>query len=237
MDNDDSGPRGTRAVDRAFTLLSHVADEGPVSLSELARNQGLPVSTTKRLLGAMEQHGYIYRDDDGHYVAGRRLAPPQDHRHPRPDLVAESGKALQSLTDETMESSYLGVMGGAGDVIYVRQVESPLDIRHVGWVGRSVPLASSAAGNALLGRLGPDGYSVKRATLTEGATAVAAPVRDSSGRIVGSLSIVGPSFRLQEKKIEQYGKATKNHADALSQRLGARISEVDHTVSQSADFP
>lgn len=229
MDNDDSGPRGTRAVDRAFTLLSHVVDNGPASLTELARTQGLPISTTKRLLGAMEQHGYIYRDEDGHYVAGRRLTSPPDHPL-RPDLVTESGGVLQSLTDETMESSYLGVMGGAGDVIYVRQVESPLDIRHVGWVGRSVPIASSAAGSALLGRLGPDGYSVKRATLTEGATAVAAPVRDSTGKIVGSLSIVGPSFRLQDKEIEKYGMTTKNHADALSRRLGAH-TKIETTLS------
>ena len=54
---------------------------------------------------------------------------------------------------------------------------------------------------------------------------VAAPVRDCTGKIVASISISGPSFRLISKKLELVKNLVKNTAHEISESLGCVISE------------
>jgi DNA-binding IclR family transcriptional regulator len=59
---------GTQAVDRATSLLIAILNSPePPLLSELARELGLPKSTTSRILGALERQGLIRRDRNSAY--------------------------------------------------------------------------------------------------------------------------------------------------------------------------
>jgi len=59
---------------RIFALLEvFEADPGPLSLSELGRRAGLPVSTTYRLVGELHGWGALERADDGRYRLGQRV--------------------------------------------------------------------------------------------------------------------------------------------------------------------
>ncbi|HWN33922.1 MAG TPA: IclR family transcriptional regulator [Pseudonocardia sp.] len=59
---------------RIFALLEvFEADPGPLSLSELGRRAGLPVSTTHRLVGELHGWGALERADDGRYLLGQRV--------------------------------------------------------------------------------------------------------------------------------------------------------------------
>lgn len=65
-----------------------------------------------------------------------------------------------------------------------------------------------------------DGYAVAVDELEDGLTAVAAPIHNAHGDVIASLSLSGPTFRLDEKKVEQVLIPLLAAADQISHRLG-----------------
>ncbi|MFG2960928.1 IclR family transcriptional regulator [Streptomyces sp. NPDC048291] len=218
----EQGADGPRAVHRALMMLTCVAEKGPQTLSELARALDMSPSTTMRLGRALIHWGYLHRDESGTYATGHRFASLQRSvdEEPETDIVELSGPVLRALTDDTGESSYLSVRGAAQTLIYLRQVPSPQPIRHVNWTGRSIPMEGTAAGAALLGKVDERGVAVAKAIATEGATAVAAPVRDARGTVVAALSIVGPSFRMPARTVASLTEPVRARSAELSRLLG-----------------
>lgn len=66
------------------------------------------------------------------------------------------------------------------------------------------------------------GYAVDDEEIEEGLTCVGAPVRDSSGEVVASISVAGPTFRVPKRRIPALGARVIEAADALSRELGHR---------------
>ena len=212
----------TRAVDRALALLAIVADRGPISLTEAAREATLSVSTAMRLLRTLESWHFVSRNSDAQYEVGRRIVEIGAQAISQDRLYELSGQVLTDLTAETQETSYLGVSASDGMVVYLRQVESPRSIRHVGWVGKKVPVEGTSIGVALSGQTPPAGYASNPAQ-SDDAVAFTAPVI-ISGEIVGALSVLVPSFRLSDGDDERVGGTVRRHADRLSDLLMGRSS-------------
>ena len=71
-------------------------------------------------------------------------------------------------------------------------------------------------------RAAREGYAVAVDELEEGLTALAAPVRNAHGDVIASMSVSGPSFRLQGPRIEEALGSLRAAADEVSRRLGFR---------------
>ena len=68
------------------------------------------------------------------------------------------------------------------------------------------------------------GYGTDLEEFSRGLHCVAAPVRDASARIVGAISLSGPSFRLTEEILHgDAARAVTRAATQLSQKLGSPI--------------
>ncbi|MFD2626866.1 IclR family transcriptional regulator [Salibacterium salarium] len=65
-----------------------------------------------------------------------------------------------------------------------------------------------------------DGYTISHSELEENTTAVAAPIFDSSHRIIAGLSIAGPDLRLSEEQMDELIIKVKDAAFSISKRLG-----------------
>jgi IclR family transcriptional regulator, acetate operon repressor len=210
----------TRTVDRALGLLAAAVD-GPQTLSELARGAALAPSTTSRLLGALQRHGFVQRGDDGRFRSGSelvRLAAATLRGEPAYELAAPH---LAALTEETGETANLGVRAEGDRVLYLRQSVSPRTVRAESWVGRTIPLRGTALGAALTGALGPEGYTVSTAAVEPDVTAIAAPFHDHHGRVAGALSVTAPTYRTSAEDAAAHGRALAEHAAGLSRELGA----------------
>ncbi|UOR02166.1 helix-turn-helix domain-containing protein [Leucobacter allii] len=201
-----------------------MVDSGPLTLSSLARQTELPASTTMRMLRVLEHWNYVTKTEDGRFVVGARFA--QSRFSPEPASIETlndlSAPILDALTSETGESSYIGVRGAANTCVYLREVQSPHPIRHVGfagWQGRTVPMTGSAVAEVFEGRTPDTGYVVMNAIVTPEATVIAAPVHSATGEILAVLSIVGPSYRLGATEIATAGPRVVAAADSLSSRL------------------
>jgi DNA-binding IclR family transcriptional regulator len=71
-----------------------------------------------------------------------------------------------------------------------------------------------------LERIRARGYSISEEEFEEGLSAVAAPIRDFSGRVVAVVSISGPAFRLSAAKVIAYGGIVREGATKISRELG-----------------
>jgi DNA-binding IclR family transcriptional regulator len=213
----ESGDKAqVRSVNRAFDVLSCFTPAQPLAtLSEIARSTGLATSTTARMLATLETARLVCRYPDGRYGMGSRLIQ-FGLTALSTSLYQVAERHLQALAQATGETANLGVPTENGEVMYLRQVESRHAIRHANWVGRTVPIKGTAIGTAVRGEVNSDGFYATRATLEPDVTAIAAPVHGALGQIVGALSLTGPTFRISDAQIVEYGKRLVEEARQMS---------------------
>jgi len=66
------------------------------------------------------------------------------------------------------------------------------------------------------------GYAIAVDELEIGLTAVAAPIRNGHGEIIASMSVSGPTFRIDARRLPQIAQAVMRAAEDVSFRLGWR---------------
>src|SRR5262245_23409251 len=138
---------GTQAVDRAAQLLVHVLEtREPLTLGRLSEQNGLPKSTTSRLVGALERSGLVQRDGAGGRLRpGAVLVQYARRETGEAELVDLAADGLDRLARESGETVNLGVPA-TGAVELVAQRDSRYLLGSTNWVGRRVPAHGSALG-------------------------------------------------------------------------------------------
>jgi DNA-binding IclR family transcriptional regulator len=64
------------------------------------------------------------------------------------------------------------------------------------------------------------GYAIAVEELEEGLNAVAAPIHGPDGQVVASVSVSGPSYRLEPERLDEVGALVVRAAGDISRRLG-----------------
>lgn len=145
-----------RSVERAFSILkAFTRDDYKLSLSELAERIHLPITTTLRLAGTLEQLGMLHRHSDRCYSLGNQLyllgSVAKVNFRPQQIIYPY----MKQVRDETKEAvSLYGIVGE--DRVCFEHVDSMLSMRCVMRVGDKVELWAGAGGRALLAFLGED---------------------------------------------------------------------------------
>jgi urocanate hydratase len=210
----------TRAVERALGLLAEVCAEGAIGLTDCARRAQLPPSTALRLLRTLEKADFVARDERGFYRAGPRLIQLGAAALSRESLVGMAEPSLQRVVASTGESAYVSVFGPAHTALHVGMVEGTHAIRHTSWVGRTVPLDRTAVGAALRGVVSKAGYVAQRSSVEPDVTAIAAPIRRPGG-VAGAISVVGPTYRIDDKKMHAFGRIVSREASVITEQFAA----------------
>src|ERR1700754_5058128 len=189
----------TRTVERALALLATICERGGANLADSARDCDLAPSTALRLLRTLETSGFVSREEPGGtYRPGARLIQLGAQALSNESLVDLAKATMEKLVAETGKSAYLSVEGHGATALYIGIVEGTHSVRHASWVGRTVPLDTSAAGHALRGKVPDDGYVIVEHGVEADVTAISCPVY-SEARIVAALSLLIPSYRLTKK--------------------------------------
>lgn len=195
----------TRSVDRALALLGAVCTEGSLTLSDAARMVDLSPSTALRLLRSLASSGFITRGEGGEYRPGAGIIQLGALALGNESLVSLCSAAMKELVAHTGESCYLSVPGVGDTALYIAIVEGTHSVRHASWVGRSIPLEGSASGRVLSGEVPDTGYAIVQSGVEKDVTAISAPVL-MGGRTVAALSIVAPTYRLDEAGAHGIGR-------------------------------
>ncbi len=209
-----------RSVGRVLDLLEIVLAEGRCNLTGAAARADLNPSTALRHLRALEARGYLARSDDGAYRAGPtmwRLAAVFGGAAPVERLLATAQPLLDELAAECGESAYLAV-SDRRVATYVAIAESPRAIRHVGWVGQTVPLDGTAVGAALAE---PGASAIRTGAIEPDITAVSRAVGAALPFDV-AVSVIGPSHRMDGPTINSVETALEATVTRLTAGLGPR---------------
>jgi len=240
---------------KAMEVLNlYSAERRELGVMETAQLLGRPKSTTSRWLAEMEQAGFLEREETtGRYRISMRLAALGELARQSTSVQRIARPALEALVAATGETANLVVLSGK-EAVNVEMVESPRPVKHVGWVGRRMPLHATAAGKALLAWLpakdirarvkGPlaqharatitsvakytrelehvrsHGYATAVSELEDDLSAVAAPVFDHAGTVVGALTISAPISRVPRSALPTLAPAVVEAAQKVSAALG-----------------
>lgn len=143
-----------KTAGRALDVFEAFARAGePLSLSELARAIGCPVSSCHGLIRTLAARGYLYLlGQRRRYYPTRRLFAVGARIAAHDALVQRLVPALEALRGRTAETVILGHRQDDA-VVYLHVLEGPQTIRYAASPGDRKPLHSSALGKAFLGAL------------------------------------------------------------------------------------
>ena len=146
--------RGAQAVYRALNILQCFSVERPsVSLTEAAHETGLTLSTTHRILKALQGKDFIVRDGaTGRYTVGPailRLARVTLEGNTHNELLAAAMPHLEHLRTITGETVGIHVPFNQTRLC-LSEVVSLRPLRMASGVGQLYPLHAGAAGKVLL---------------------------------------------------------------------------------------
>lgn len=126
----------------------------PLSLTELAKQLGIPASSCHDVVSALEERGYLYeiRPRGGHYPTAR-LFQVASTIHEHDPVTARAEPILQQLSTELSASVSLGKVKGL-HLTYLVVCNPPDPLHFAVVVGAAVRnLYATSAGKALLGGL------------------------------------------------------------------------------------
>src|SRR3954454_13969734 len=130
---------------RLFTM-----DKREWTLSEIAREKNMSISTTKRLLHTLEKHGYITRYGESKKnklslsilrLSGIVTTTMEIHREAQPILT----KLLHNFG----EAIHIGTLEGT-ETVYLDKLESLHPVRLASFIGKNNPVYCSGCGKVLL---------------------------------------------------------------------------------------
>ena len=243
-------------------LIQVLGSAEPLSVGELAQATGLHQSTVSRLLASLRRHGLIERvGRRGRVRIGPVIAAAARGRRSRSVLAEIAKPVLDDLAQVTRETITLGVPvpGGVG---HIAQADSPYVLAATSWIGQVAPLHCSAGGKVLLAHgaavVGEEplrrgtpttitdhellakelalvrsrGFAFMLDELELGLRAVAVPVTEAWGEVVGALAASGPSVRLPKRRLSQCADLLLGASSTLSAQL-ATVSVSDESLLTS----
>src|SRR3954469_11318109 len=143
------------AVARAGAILTALAeaDGRPLTVSDLARQLGLPKASTAHLCLALEGERLLSRVDAG-YQLGRRLVELGGAYLATIDQVQEFYAACRRQPHISRQTARVAVLDGL-DVLYLARYDGTQPIRLTANIGDRFPAHCTATGKALLAMLDP----------------------------------------------------------------------------------
>ena len=201
-DNKETGTTGgIQSLDAALKVLTVMASQpGPISLSELAREVGMPPSKVHRYLasfvhaGLAEQGGRSGKYDLGSGAVRLGLAALSRH-----DFVNKPSAHLEELREATGLTVLLSVWGAGGaTVVRWERAASPV-VTSMG-LGTTLPLLNSSTGRIFLAYAPPE--IVQNLLTEELARAAETP------RVIGDLDPTRSGVDALIQQVRSVGYAT-----------------------------
>jgi len=219
------------AVSRALSLLQCFRGPGEeLTLAMLAQRSALPKSTILRLANSLIWKGFLYRDGSGRFLLGPELARLGGLVRSAPTLADVIRPALRSLSEAAQETASFYVRDGDERICLFRE-NSPRSARHHLEEGSRHPLGQGAAGLVLRAGSGEQsaaarevrdrGWALSLGDRDPELAAVACPLRDRAGVMIGALTISGLIGRFGEDAVQRHRRHLLEQVERLAPLLGA----------------
>ena len=154
MEIDPSMTTGLQSLNLALDVLGYLQNaDGAVSLSDVARDLGMPPSKVHRYLASFLQAGLVQQDGrNGLYDLGQGALRLGLAALARYDFVNRAADGLPALARSTGTTALLSVWGNQGATI-IRWERGPAPVNTSFGLGTTLPLLTTATGRAFLAHL------------------------------------------------------------------------------------
>jgi DNA-binding IclR family transcriptional regulator len=239
---------GTQTLERGLDLLERAILE-PMKLPDLLARSSLTRSTTKRLLQCLLDRRFLALAPNQQIRAGATLLQLSAVAQSSCDLLGIARAHLDALSARTGLSAFLGRREGKHSVHVHRTpgtqrvlVGTPVGTRRLlpeTSLGKALLLddgveswrrllaetqiaISKTEWEAAMRRSRADGVVLHEGPAPEAIRAVAAPVRDAQGTIVGAVSVATVAQYLDLDQMTELAPIVRSAAEAISGELGWR---------------
>ncbi|HKC18859.1 MAG TPA: helix-turn-helix domain-containing protein, partial [Candidatus Dormibacteraeota bacterium] len=143
MSNDETRDVSVRSVERAVAILD-LLGEAPKTGAEVARGLGVHRSTALRLLGTLERHSFVERDQrTARYRLGHRLTQLASTITGELDLRYVARPVCERLAAASGETATLELLVDDA-IVPVEQATASTSVVTVNWLGRRYPVHCTA---------------------------------------------------------------------------------------------
>jgi DNA-binding IclR family transcriptional regulator len=221
-----------QSLARADAILDVLAT-GPRTgrqLRDIVAATRLAPSTAATLLESLVALGYAEKiASSGHYRLGRRLLKLGRIVEKQVDLLELGRPGIIRLCQATGETVNL-LVPSATTMIVAESLKGDVILKTTALKGTGMPMRGTASGKCLQAfsgaAAGDDfdqirrlGYATEEDEFQPGVIAVAAPILDGQGRMLGTLSIHGPSQRFTVRRAARLGGLLKQEARRITASL------------------
>ncbi|PKG23299.1 IclR family transcriptional regulator [Niallia nealsonii] len=243
-----------KTVIKSKDLLTLFLIHSKLSFNEIIQLTGTPKTSVHRMLGSLEDMGFLDKDEDNLYSLGLLFLQFGQLVADRLDVREIALPVMKKLRDETEEAVNLIIKDG-DEAMYVEKLDSTHPVRLYTAVGRRSPLYAGACPRIILAFFPKEeqeqylkivdfkayasgtitdvdklrlvleetrqaGYAISKSELEDHTTAIAAPIFNHKGQVVGGLSLAGPDIRFQAERLPEFIKKVKKHAQEVSEKMG-----------------
>ncbi len=216
---------------RAIKVLNHLKEtSSPQSISFISKDLNLSSTIVHRLLTTLKMEGFVIQDAQSKlYSLGPVFLDYANKIMTELPFASIIKPWLIKLRNKTGETAGFYIPNG-DNRLCVMEYESQQEIRRSVGVGTQLPIHAGATGRAILSFQSEQskdkilknmnekdkvylqkkmketkikGYATSVEEITEKVTAISAPVFDSQKRVIGAISVSGPSFRFNEENMEE----------------------------------
>lgn len=141
-----------QSIERVFDIIEYIAgQQGGISLSQIASDLGLPVSTVHRLLGTLLERGYVEQPvSGGKYKIGLRFIELSSQYLRSLELRTEAVPLLQELNRRGGHPCFMAAMM-EDEIVYLERIdERGTNLRNYSIIGQRRPLYNTGLGKAIL---------------------------------------------------------------------------------------
>lgn len=241
-----------QAIDRVMQLTKILASESAstgISISELANQSDLALSTLHRFLKSMVEQGLAEQVADTKlYRLGPVWMEYGLRAYDTMDYVSTIRPELDRLSQEVEESIYLSKCTGIEAIIIERIDNENNQIRMYDKLGLRIPMTIGAANKIMLASmpaaesdkiiqelvpveeqkafkemlamLKQQGYAISHGERTEGTSSIGVAVCNVAGEIVGAISIGCVTFNLTEERLQMMIEKILAAKERVAEKIG-----------------
>ena len=223
-----------------------------MTATEIAEKVGLSLSSVYKFLSTLVEKDYLYYNPDNkQYQISNRIFRFSCNLRDNQRLSQIALPFMQKLADATRETVHLAVPQGL-NAVFIEKIDSPHTIGVQTRIGTVAPLYCGATPQAIMAYLPDNvfarlcsqtsqveaadcrklpqlreeirrqGYAFTVGQMNAGVAALACPVFDLSGEVVGSIAVAAPQERFSSDQIPQRSRLVKDICFQVSQVLGYR---------------
>lgn len=217
--------RLNQSVEKTLQIIEAMASaREPVRLGDLARQVGMPTSTTLRMVGTLVEHRYAYQDQTTlRYALTLKFAQIGSMVSARFSIRDVARPYLCALSDRCDESSCLAIEEDM-EVIYLDVVDGPDGMLKITQrIGKRAPMHSTGVGKLLLTQYTPE--ALQRLIQIKGLVQLTPNTKSSPDALMAELDAIrAQGYALDDEECELGARCVAAPVRNYDGRIVAAIS-------------